>query len=327
MKYKSGILLAMLLVCTLVACSPTVKVVTIPNGVTGRIVFAANKEGSDDIYTSDLDGQNLKRLTNSPKREAQPKWSPDGKRIVFSSNDLEDLYVMNADGSNQIRLDIGSYQGVYFPDWSPDGEKIIFSTEPASIVVLDLKTGTLSKLSSLGVFPSWSPDGKKLVFLGPWGKLPTEYLSTMNADGTGLTDLILQGNTNGLEIPGPPSWSPDGKTIAFGNTVPKNNSPDLGPFQNIAIQTGIQQKLEEIYPGVTILTSTMIMQPNGSSVTKISNQCAGGGWSPDSKWIICISNFNGNKNSYEMYIVNVSSGDSFRLTDTPYNEFDPDWAP
>lgn len=324
MKSETRILLAMLLAITVVSCSPTT---TIPTGLKGRIVFAMDKEGSNtDIYTSDLYGQNLKRLTNSPEQKSAPKWSPDGKKIVFAANYWEDLYIMNADGSNKIHLNIAPYPGGYFPEWSPDGEKIIFSTEPVSIVVLDLQTGTLSKINSLGMFPSWSPDGKKLVFLGPWGKLPTEYFSTMNADGTGQTDLVLQGNHNGLELPGAPSWSPDGKTIAFGNTVPKSNSPDLGPFRDIASQIGIQQKLEQTFPGVTILTSTMIMQPDGSGVTQLTNRCAGSTWSPDSKWIICTSNSNGNNNSYEIYLVDVSNGNSFRLTDTPYNEFDPDWA-
>jgi Tol biopolymer transport system component len=101
--------------------------------------------------------------------------------------------------------------------------------------------------------------------------------------------------------------------------------PDFGPFQEIAVNTGIQQKLAETFLRVT--TYTMIMQPDGRGVTQLTDQCAGGGWSPDSKWIICTSNANGNNNSYEMYLINVSSRDSFRLTDTPYNEFDPDWAP
>lgn len=323
MKYKSGILLAMLLVFTLVSCSP--PTVSVPTGVTGRIVFTTDKDGSTDIYTSDLDGQNLTRLTDSTREEAQPKWSPDGKKIVFSS-DLEDLYIMNADGSNQTRLNIAPYKNAYFPEWSPDGEKIAFSTD-TSFVVLDLQTGTLSKLSSLGVLPSWSPDGKKLVFLGPWGKLPTQYFSTINADGTDLTDLVLQGNHHELEIPGAPIWAPDGKTITFGNTITKSNSVDLGPFRDMAMNLGIHQKLVETFSKVAIFPSLLIMQPDGSGVRQLTDQCNGGGWSPDSKWLICMSNVNGNKNSFEMYLVDVASGNSFRLTDTPYNEYDPDWAP
>lgn len=323
MTYNSRIFWAMLLVFTLSSCSPPTG--TVPSGIKGRIVFTSDKAGSDDIYTSDLDGQNLKRLTNSPKREAHPKWSPDGKRIVFSS-DLEDLYLMNADGSDQIRLNIAPYKSAYFPQWSPDGKKIAFSTD-TSFAVLDLQTGTLSKLGSIGIFPSWSPDGKKLVFVGLWGKLPTQYFSTINADGTGQTNLLLQGDTNVLERPGVPSWAPDGKTIAFGNAITKYYSPDLGPFRDIAINTGIQQKLEEMFSKVAIIPFIMIMQPDGSGVRQLTDQCSGGRWSPDSKWIICMSNVNGNNNSFEMYLVDVSSGNSFRLTDTPYNESDPDWAP
>lgn len=324
MTSNSRILLTMLLAVTVVACSPTVTI-TVPNGVTGRIVFAADKEGSDDIYTSDLDGQNLKRLTNSPKKESQPKWSPDGKKIVFVS-DLEDLYSMNADGSNQIRLNIAPYKSASFPEWSPDGKKIVFSSDDFKIVIFDLQTGTLFELSSLGVFPSWSPDGEKLVFIGGSGTPPTTYFSTINADGTNQTG-VLSLRDNGLELAGAPSWAPDGKTIAFGNTVSEYNAPDLGPFRDIAVNTGIQPKLNEMFTKVTILTYTMIMQPDGSGVTQITDQCAGSAWSPDSKWIICTIKFNGSEPAFDMYLVNVSNGNSFRLTDTPYNEYDPDWAP
>ena len=86
-----------------------------------------------EIFETDLDGMNVKRLTNSPGYDAEGSYSPDGKQIVFCSNrsgekNLE-LYIMDADGANVRKLTNapGCYNGG--PFFSPDGKKVIFRSD------------------------------------------------------------------------------------------------------------------------------------------------------------------------------------------------------
>ena len=65
-----------------------------------KIAFVSDRDGhSWEIYVMDDDGGNLRRLTDSPEGEWGPSWSPDGKRIVYSSGDGDwekvDIYVMD----------------------------------------------------------------------------------------------------------------------------------------------------------------------------------------------------------------------------------------
>jgi TolB protein len=97
-----------------------------------RLTFYSNADGNLEIYTANVDGSGLTRLTNEPAQDVSPRWSPDGSRILFLSARIGGyphyrLFVMNADGSNQHV--VGDGQGAdWWADWSPRGDRIVFTS-------------------------------------------------------------------------------------------------------------------------------------------------------------------------------------------------------
>ena len=199
-------------------------------GKNGRIAFIVGP----DIYTMNPDGSDVHQLTNlGPDSSAfWESWSPDGKLIVFSRFSPPDiflngqLWVMNADGSNQHLLLAEPGFTEMRPSFSPDGKTIIFSrgydinpdSGKPSIVQLyriNLDGTGLTQITSHttpGVHdygPKYSPDGNSIVFQGDdrGGILGAAWV--IRADG-GPARQVTPSAISARR----PDWSPDGTRIA-----------------------------------------------------------------------------------------------------------------
>jgi Tol biopolymer transport system component/DNA-binding winged helix-turn-helix (wHTH) protein len=98
-----------------------------------KVLFVSYRSGSPEIWACDREGQNLVQLTSFGARELQgPRWSPDGKKIVFSmrrpGSPSKDLYLVRSDGSGLKRLTNGHANNVD-PTWSRDGRFIYFGSD------------------------------------------------------------------------------------------------------------------------------------------------------------------------------------------------------
>lgn len=118
-------------------------------GAGGLITFVS----ADDIYTVNADGTGVRRLTTSA-HEDEPTFSPDGSRIVWSTDNLS---VMNADGSNAHPLLTLSREYADDPDFSPNGSEIVFDKS-------NLFSATVSELYVIGA------DGRGMISLGIRGE-------------------------------------------------------------------------------------------------------------------------------------------------------------
>jgi serine/threonine protein kinase/Tol biopolymer transport system component len=166
------------------------------------------------IWRSKVDGSERLQLTYPPYFAILPRWSPDGKQIIFFQaldGGVPKIYVVSRDGGNPHPLlpaeDAKAQQD---PNWSPDGSKIVFggaSADPTSAIrIFDLKTNQVSTLPGSDTFfsPRWSPNGR--------------YIAAMSSDSRRLLlfDFETQKWTelaNGSL--GWINWSKDGQSIYF----------------------------------------------------------------------------------------------------------------
>jgi Tol biopolymer transport system component len=120
---------------------------------------------------SDLTSAEKPTSSRMTAGDSHPSWSPDGTRIVFQSRigTNSEIYMMDADGSNQIRL-TNDPADDEMPSWSPDGKRIIFSSNRdgnREIYVMNADGSNQIRLTNNPANdwePSWSPDGKRIAF-------------------------------------------------------------------------------------------------------------------------------------------------------------------
>jgi eukaryotic-like serine/threonine-protein kinase len=138
------------------------------------IAYVSFPEGT--LWRSKLDGSEKVQLSFPPLYALLPRWSPDGKQILFydvQSGQPSRIYLVSADGGTPQELLPNGPIPQADPMWSPDGGEVVFSGQgsgngtSSAIHILDMKTHQVSTLpGSEGLFsPRWSPDGRYILAL------------------------------------------------------------------------------------------------------------------------------------------------------------------
>lgn len=101
-----------------------------------KFVFAGDRDGAWSLYTMQLNGQALRKITNGAVfGHFNPRWSPSGNDIAFLNDDDNvdnDLFVVHANGTGLKQLTSTPTRIEFWPSWSPDGSEILFTTSPGA---------------------------------------------------------------------------------------------------------------------------------------------------------------------------------------------------
>lgn len=326
-----------------------------------QIAFVSLRDGNAEIYVMNGDGSKQARLTESPRSDLNPAWSPDSRRIAFFSTPLKpvgaeyEVHVVNVDGSGPRKLsverpgfDANNPLFDFDAAWSADGRRIAFvsvredSPNPVynwDIYTINADGSGLKRITDLpspaGVrSPAWSPDGSRIAFV--WAVYPDLGWSiyVMNQDGS------QQANLTGGKVTGNPLrpiWSPDGERIAF-SSWSEINRPQ-GVYVINADGSGLIRVATS-----ALTTGRLAWAPDSSriafaperrdgdiSVVRVDgtglNKIAEGrspAWSPDGRTIAFVSARSGND---EVYVVNADGSGLRNLTNHPADDRMPAWSP
>jgi Tol biopolymer transport system component len=145
-----------------------------------QIVFCSKRDGNLELYITDADGKNVRKLTNAPGcYNGGPFFSPDGKRVIFRSDrqkeDHLQLYVINADGTGERALTSDLNWVQWGPYWYKDGKHIIYAGADHNVqgrpnydlYWMNVDTGKKVRITyapGADVLPVFSPDGKRLMW-------------------------------------------------------------------------------------------------------------------------------------------------------------------
>ncbi|MDY0211932.1 MAG: Tol-Pal system beta propeller repeat protein TolB [Desulfuromonadaceae bacterium] len=237
-----------------------------------NIAFISDASGHKELYLTEIDGHNIRRLTDHKNLVLNPDFSPQGREVIFTSyrKNNPDLYRRSIFNATEAR--VSAREGLNIAGrYSPDGREIAVTLSKdgnAEIYLLGVDGKIHKRLTNawgIDVDPSWSPLGDKIAFISNRHGNPHVFIIDIL---TGAVERLTRaGKYNAT-----PAWSPDGKWILF---------------------TRLEQGGFDIYR----------IRPDGSEEEQLT---AGAGnkehprWSPDGRFVIYSDDILGEKRLYIM---------------------------
>jgi serine/threonine-protein kinase len=292
---------------------------TAPPAQFGRLAFSSNRDGNPEIYVVELGAGKTVRLTRNNANDWLPDWSPDGAKIAFTSHRTGsyDLWGMRADGSAQTSL-VATGAWDDYARWAPDGQRLSLSTTaetqgvPNSEIFVRRPDGSLQQVTHSTAedqWADWSPDGR-IIFTEGFKDSSDWDIYLINGDGSGRTSWLDDASCDVQ-----PTWSPDGKWIAFLRITRDTNGNgriDYEDAGSIWVGRASGGDPRQITTGVWAVTPT---------------------WSPDSQWIafaqVRDSNSNGRsdgKDAVDIWAAPLDGGEMAPLVRSPFRDGDPTWT-
>ena len=298
----------------------------------GPIAFVRN----GGVYSIAPEGGVATRLTIAIDPHREPRFSPDGTRLLYSSERGEqwDLYVAAADGTGETAL---TDDALWERDarWAPDGSEVVYSSG-GRLWTADVTTRQVIPLTSSGLYssPRYSPDGSLIVAVNShsFRDSAIEVVSGPEAT-TALTTAV------GYEFW--PSWSPDGTRVAYARRPPAGDyrvwvvaldgtgrarvsagpgddiEPAFSPATDaIAFIRAFEETHDLFVHDLLTEQTTQLTDYEGRGVQSFA-------WAPDGSQIT-FTRYRGGRP--DLYVVDVDGTDVRRLTTTRAGEKQPDWG-
>ena len=213
-----------------------------PGPFLSRIGFISDRAGGPELWMMDWDGDNPKQLTRHGAIALAPTWSPDGKKMVFTSflRGTPALFVLTPqEGYLRLLWDKGGVNSS--ATFSPDGKQLAFASSRdgnTDIYVLPVDGGEPRRLTTargIDTQPAWAPNGRQIAFTSTRSGTPQIYL--MDADGSNVRRLSFDGGFHDEA-----TWTHDGTRIACTTKVGDK-------FQIATINTVTSQRTVITAPG------------------------------------------------------------------------------
>ena len=255
---------------------------------------AVTGRGRKEIYAMDMDGHRPFAVTRNKSISISPSWSPDGRRVVFTSyvHGAPDLYIATV-GNRSFTKITGEKGTNITPAWSPTGNLIVFASSVTGISNLYTippsgnRMRRITASESIDISPAWSPGGNAIVFASE--RAGGLHLFRTTPGGGGVKRLTFVGYQNDM-----PDYSPMGDKIVFAGR-------DMGTFD------------------------IFIMNPDGSNIqrlTVVSGRNEHPSFSPDGRFIAFSSSRDG---AIAIYIMRADGTNQTRVSKG--NGMLPDWGP
>ena len=251
------------------------------------------------VFVTSADGGPARQLSdNESLGDGEPTWSPDGRRVAYTSHRLVCCgrgkahrwvaFVVNADGSGRREFPLG--REAIWISFSPDWRRIAYADRRGGIWVANVDgTGELQLAEDVHFMPKWSPDGKRIAYSGAGPEY--DSIVVVNPDGSGKRLLTRNGF-----IESRLAWSPDGGKLLY--------DTDRG--------------------GIFVINADGSGEHRLTPDTTHRYHAHGFGWSPDGSKIVYASEHTGRG---DIYVMNADGSGKRRLTHTRQIESHPVWSP
>jgi TolB protein len=267
-----------------------------------RVVYVAETGPKDQrikrLAIMDYDGANVSYLTDSGAIVLAPRFSPDGRQVLYTSYEsgFPRIYVLQVGTAQRRVLEQQDGTMSFAPRFAPDGRRVVYSLSRGGntdLYMMDIGSGASTRLTnapSIETAPSFSPDGSRIVFESDRSGSPQLYIMPA-AGGEAQRISFGQGRY------GTPVWSPRGDLIAF-------TKQSKGRFHiGVMRIDGSEERL---------LTASFLDE--------------GPTWSPNGRVIMFTRETQGAQGSASLYSVDIS-GRNLRKVPTETGGSDPSWSP